>query len=889
MKQRASSTDEGHDVQRIGQKEKAGKWVVSQKALVLYMTLPTILSFLAGRILRTHIKQPMKFFQVPVPYGTKQAYNETDNGLKVQNVSSLPSIKWDEKMAVPTTLYSSKSFSNPNVKSSHDIHAKFPFNASNASHSLHHDGKKIDGQNIDVDESTTGEHLLLDIKHVDSGFLDDEERLSQALVDVCSEAKLALISYHCHLMVPSGVTCVGVLTRGHISFHTWPDEGVILMDLYITERSSILKTQAILPILSNLERLFAVPHQQNSAAKFNVVSMPRVEWRHKLRGFSDADDYFETNHLGNDLGDEVLESWMEYKAKIISTETKFQRVDIYDFIPAAQSLYIGNNTALDQAIASGIVSPERTLFLDGVTQSKLNKDEVYHEALVHPAMMTHPNPKRVAIVGGGEGATLREVLKHGTVEHVAMIEIDGELVEICREYLPSMSDCSDIDGSTQSCFDDSRVELIIEDATDWFIDNFGPDDEDKEEEKEDEDVEKFDVIIMDALDPMFAIPEFCDGLYSDNDFMPSIFEALAEDGIVVLQMGASPAEMEPDEHMSPFKKRSEVISYVAEFADSMHMYEEGNCGFGFPWSFLIACREEDCSESFHRSQAEMEISMHRRLLTSRSGAKPLKFFDGAVLKSYQVPPKSWETVYCRQTPVPKGCSLTYSFDPRVPHFPSSIFEVKTSSLGEHVGRGVFVAVDIPRGALMGQELAGNEVHFPPRSLDIIENMMEADDSDDSTLCLYNYVEGYGYDFKPHGIFVDQDIMTFVNHGCFGSYNIGTPYEEVLALYNETTQTFSISEQNPSDYISVDEVVNAVWDPAGKRRKFSELNNGCTALRPIKMGEELFADYNYFTDIHSPYWEIEKEELKSQCMGTKIGLVVAAEHSSKRSKETPCEE
>lgn len=779
--------DEEH-VQTAG-REKVNKWVVSHKTLMICVTISMLLSFLAGRALRNIIHQPRTFVQATAPSAKKRLEqdNETDDGPTIQKVASLPPIEWDSKMMMPT-LYSSKYFSNPNIKSSFDSHAEFFCDASIASNSFRGGNE----QEIDIDRSTTGEHLLLDIKHVDSDFLDDEERLSQALVDVCSDAKLALISYHCHSMVPSGVTCVGVLTRGHISFHTWPDDGVILMDLYISKSSS-LDDQTILPVLSNLERLFAVPDRQSGTARTKTVSMPRVEWRHKLRGFSD--DHFDSNPLGNDLGDEVLESWMEYKTEvrvnvhfvttyeytrtsflshniirvitqiffsqtfesyitekqILSTKTKYQRVDIYDSIPASQSLYIGSDTTLDQAVEAGVVVPERSLFLDGVVQSKFKKDEAYHEALVHPAMLTHPNPKRVAIIGGGEGATLREVLKHRTVEHVTMIEIDEDLVGICREYLPGMSDCSDIDdgSSTKSCFDDSRVELIFEDANDWFIDNFGPDDDD--DDKEDYvDVEEFDVIIMDALDPTFAVPKFSDGLYSDEGFMPSFFKALTEEGIAVIQMGISPAEKDPDEHMGPYQKRSEVIQHVAEFADSMHMYEEGNCGFGFPWSFLVACINDSCSESFHRNEAELEISMHRRLLKSRSGLMPLKFFDGATMKSYQVPPKSWETVHCRQTPMPEECGTRYDFDPNTPNFPSSIFDVKTSSLGEHVGRGVFATVDIPQGALIGQELAGNEVQFSPRSVEIIENMMEAYEGNTSTSCLYNYFEGYGFEFYPHG-------------------------------------------------------------------------------------------------------------------------------------------
>ncbi|EEC51789.1 predicted protein, partial [Phaeodactylum tricornutum CCAP 1055/1] len=76
----------------------------------------------------------------------------------------------------------------------------------------------------------------------------------------------------------------------------------------------------------------------------------------------------------------------------------------------------------------------RLLFLDGTIQSMSLSENVYHEALVHPAMFAHPAPKQVAILGGGEGATLREVLKHKTLERATMIELDAELVQISRKF-----------------------------------------------------------------------------------------------------------------------------------------------------------------------------------------------------------------------------------------------------------------------------------------------------------------------------------------------------------------------------------------------------------------------------------------------------------------------
>ncbi len=141
-----------------------------------------------------------------------------------------------------------------------------------------------------------------------------------------------------------------------------------------------------------------------------------------------------------------------------------------------------------------LFQPDRIVYLDGVIQSARKNLEAYHEALVHPAMFTHKNPKRVAIIGGGEGATLMEVLKHKTLEKVQMIEIDEEMVKTSRQYLPEWSDCSDIVGSTKWCGDDKRADMFYEDALAWFIDRFS-----EGGKYADENHAKFDVMIMDAL------------------------------------------------------------------------------------------------------------------------------------------------------------------------------------------------------------------------------------------------------------------------------------------------------------------------------------------------------------------------------------------------------
>lgn len=119
----------------------------------------------------------------------------------------------------------------------------------------------------------------------------------------------------------------------------------------------------------------------------------------------------------------------------------------------------------------------KVLILDKDAQSTERDEHVYHDTLVHPALLAHPEPKSVFIVGGGEGATLREVLKHPSVERAVMVDIDDELIEIAKELLPEWH---------QGAFEDPRSDVYAEDARAWL-------------ENHDE---QFDVILVDLTDPV---------------------------------------------------------------------------------------------------------------------------------------------------------------------------------------------------------------------------------------------------------------------------------------------------------------------------------------------------------------------------------------------------
>lgn len=177
-----------------------------------------------------------------------------------------------------------------------------------------------------------------------------------------------------------------------------------------------------------------------------------------------------------------------------SVETDFQRIDIYDVIFEETEMKgykksLVNDVSYESRHKS-LFRPNRVIYLDGWIQSSLKSEAAYHEALVQPALFTHSNPKRVAIIGGGEGATLREVLKHNTIEKAFMIDIDEEMVIESRKHIPEWSDCSDLEGSTPWCGDDPRADVYYEDAHAWFMERYSGNTSTSGE---------LDVVILDAL------------------------------------------------------------------------------------------------------------------------------------------------------------------------------------------------------------------------------------------------------------------------------------------------------------------------------------------------------------------------------------------------------
>jgi spermidine synthase len=222
------------------------------------------------------------------------------------------------------------------------------------------------------------------------------------------------------------------------------------------------------------------------------------------------------------------------------------------------------------------------LVLDGKIQSCEEDEFIYHEALVQPAMITHPAPEAVFVAGGGEGATLREILSHRTVKRAVMVDIDEEVVALSQKYLPAFS---------RGAFQDKRTELYHVDARDYLAKS----------------KDRFDVIVIDLPDPIEAGPAYL--LYT-REFYQIVRDRLTDDGLIAVQAGsASLTELLNFTAVNNTLKS--VFSIVTQYTVDMPC-------FGGPWGFCLASMKYDPTSL---SPGEVDRRIAARSLTG------LRFYD----------------------------------------------------------------------------------------------------------------------------------------------------------------------------------------------------------------------------------------------------------------------
>jgi spermidine synthase len=317
--------------------------------------------------------------------------------------------------------------------------------------------------------------------------LTDLEKLSTLCRDATVASGLTIVDEKYHVFPdwdgqPGGITGAVLLAESHLALHTWPERRGVTLDVYVcnfTDDNSN-KAQQLFDALMLAFR-----------PKSQVVN--RIN-RGDLAASTDSAAAASATQVpgGSTTASELIFDWLNANAgygfiasrRLQTIQSPYQRVEVYD-------------------------TPQfgRLFRLDGRLMTSEKEEFFYHECMTHPALLTHANPQSVLVIGGGDGGSSEEILKHPSVKRIVMAELDAAVIDVARAHLGEIH---------KGALDDPRLEIRIGDGFE-YVKNA---------------TEKFDLIVLDLTDP--DTPAF--HLYSE-DFFRLCRERLNPGGILTLHLG----------------------------------------------------------------------------------------------------------------------------------------------------------------------------------------------------------------------------------------------------------------------------------------------------------------------------------------------------------------
>jgi len=419
---------------------------------------------------------------------------------------------------------------------------------------------------------TLGRHILVEFYGCTPDIMNDVIKIEQSMVNAAIEARATVINSTFHHFSPYGVSGVVVIQESHLAIHTWPEYRYAAVDIFTCGDevnpwvsfdflkkafeadygSAIEINRGQVDLMERVNIDYLIKERQGTEAELkHQVTFKRDVW------FTDKDENLALSlrHTG-----ELL-----YRAK-----SEFQTVQILD------SYAFGKMLTIDNLVMT------------------TEKDEfIYHEMISHISMQAHGNAKKILVIGGGDGGTIRELFRYPQVEKVVMVEIDGNVVEACKLHLPQIA-CE---------FENPKLELHIADGIQYVKD--APD-------------QSFDVVLVDGSDP--AGP--AEGLFSAS-FYQNVQRILKSEGILALQ-SESPhfhkkAFIELNSCLKDIFGNDRVFTYLAHIPT----YPTGL------WSFTCATK----------GNIHPIANLNEEKANAFSDQHQLKVYDAAVHKaSFVLPP-----------------------------------------------------------------------------------------------------------------------------------------------------------------------------------------------------------------------------------------------------------
>jgi spermidine synthase len=327
-----------------------------------------------------------------------------------------------------------------------------------------------------------GRHILVEFYNCAPELMNDVTHIEKSMVEAAETAGATVINSTFHHFSPYGVSGVVVIQESHLAIHTWPEYGYAAVDLFTCGDS-------VDPWVSYkyLEEAFKASHGSSMECRrgqmgllqrsdFNVDALRNVQ----QKGFDHPVKF--TRDVWFTERDENIALSLKHDGQLYKKESEYQKVEVF------KTLAYGN-----------------MLTLDGMVMCTEKDEYVYHEMITHVPMLSHGNVKRALVIGGGDGGTVRELLRHENLDEVVLVEIDELVIEACKLHLPE----------TASAFGHSKLKLLVEDGIKYI--------------KECAD-KAFDLIIVDSADPVGP----GEGLFT-AEFYNEVYRCLTDNGIMVTQ------------------------------------------------------------------------------------------------------------------------------------------------------------------------------------------------------------------------------------------------------------------------------------------------------------------------------------------------------------------
>jgi spermidine synthase len=363
-------------------------------------------------------------------------------------------------------------------------------------------------------------------------YLTDAAALRQFCHDSINRAGLTIVGDLFHEFDGGGVTGTVVLAESHLAIHTWPELQSVTLDVYVCNYT-----------------------QDNSAKARQVVTdlmdlfRPEEHVQHDVP----RDKRFMYESLNEDYG------FFLRSSKLVGvSKTRFQDLEIHE-TPQFGKLFR----------------------LDGCFMTSEREEFVYHETLIHPALAALSAPKRVLIIGGGDGGAAEEALKHPSVDQVIMVELDEKVVEVAKQHFSAIH---------RGAFDNPKLKLLIDDGLKYLA----------------ETKEKFDHIALDLPDPIGPAT----ALYEEV-FFRDCKRALAPGGVLTLHMGSPWSR--PDRVRMLYGRLAKMFKIARPYTMFIPLY-------GCLWS-MCACSDSTDVASVGVTEIDARVSAR--------GVTHLQYYNGA--------------------------------------------------------------------------------------------------------------------------------------------------------------------------------------------------------------------------------------------------------------------